>query len=133
MQVTGISSATGLAHPRDRERDGKQADRQRARFSARHVILDLSREAMLQIGHEPLSFARPPRQLLFVYNDSGAFAYDAPDQPRNETRLRSPSDSVEPDPTRIAPEPTEAIEEIGAAEAPSPSFVSFDGMLGARM
>ncbi|NKB56263.1 MAG: hypothetical protein GKS00_08005 [Alphaproteobacteria bacterium] len=115
MQIAGLSATEPSAPTRDRERDGKQTARDRfstgSRFSPTHIILDLSREAMEQIGQGPLSRSRPPKPLLFIYDHSGAFAYDEPMPVQDGRRTVSPPHNEE------------------RAETPMPSIVAFDGML----
>ena len=138
MYVTEILLTGAVAHSRERARDEKRTERQRTGFSASHVILDLSLEAMKRIGYEALSLARPPQPLLFVYNGAGAFAYDGAAR-RSEEAQQHALARIEKETLQREMELLEIEREmelleiepgIGAAHRPMPSFVAFDGMLG---
>ena len=127
MIVTGIGRSVTVTQPRAKSREEKQAERQRTRFSSRHIILDLSLEAWKQVGHEPHSSARTLLPPLFIYNDSGDFAYNdaarryEEAQQRAISRMKSERLLVNADATAVKPV---------IATAPMPSVVAFDSMLG---
>lgn len=121
MYVSGISAAEGLAPPRDRARDAHADARHRSGFSARHVIIDLSAEALRRIGQVPAGPALAQTVPLFVYDDTGSFAYGEAATRYEEARRRSP--------TLPAKVPA-LIEEPAILETPPPPrFVAFDGRL----
>ena len=127
MLVTGIAPTEAVTQSRAKSREEKQAERQRAGFSAGHIILDLSLEAWKRIGREPHSSARTQPTPLFIYNDAGDFAYDDAARRYEEAQQRAVS-RVEIERQRA----NAATVETGPENAmpPMPSFVAFDGMLG---
>ncbi len=122
MRITNVTPARTLSQPRGREADGKRTEQYRFRFSSAHIIVDLSPEALKKVGEEISSEIRPFRPRLFVYNDTGAFAYDAPAPINRITRSTTIIESE-------IDEPYDTEENLGVDETPIRSFVAFDGRL----
>ena len=127
MIVTGIAPTESTAQSRARSREKGRAEEYPTGFSAPHIILDLSLEAMRQIGYEPLAPGRPPQPLLFVYTGKGEFAYDEAAKRYQEAHRRAVS-RLEAERLRAETAVRETAPEY--AETLLPSTVSFDGMLG---
>ena len=127
MAVTGIAptEATILSRPNPREQ--RRAATLPERFSAQHVILNISQDARRQIGYEPVSDGRTTEPPLFVYTDTGAFAYDDAAKRYEETNQRVRS-RYERERLRSLSAVQEEIGDI--VETPLPKTVAFDGMLG---
>lgn len=132
MLIPGIAPAAAVTETRTKPRDETHSERKRAGFSPRHVILDLSREALQRIGHDPLASDRTPQPPLFIYNGTGEFAYDeaarryadAQRHTATQFEFESQSGGSKDEPTvPDAAIPTPAL----------PSVVTFDGMLGGRL
>jgi hypothetical protein len=122
MRISNISPVGTLTPPRADERDNSRPERQRFRFSTAHIIVDLSFEAMRQLGQEPKSMLREPRPPLFVYNGSGAFIYDEP----APVKWTIHSEAA---PQPVIEELSEQEELAALNDVPVPSIVSFDGRL----
>lgn len=119
MQVSGLSpTVTTRSYGREQDSSATDRDRhqQRSGFSKAHVILDLSVEARQQVGHEPISIGRRAPAPLFIYNQTGAFAYIEPARPDKPTAYVQ--DNI-------------LMEEVAVIETPMPKSVTFDGRLGA--
>lgn len=130
MAVTGITPATSIPQTRAKAREETRAEARSLGFSARHVILDLSREAMLHLGQEPLDSARPPLPLLFVYTDAGGFAYDNAARYQEDAQ-REAAQRLELERQRAAEAARAASPSPAIIERSVPSVITFDGRLGA--
>ena len=128
MVVTGIAPAETVVRPRTASRDRNDLERSRAGFSRSHIILDLSREALSELGHEVHSSARTQDPPLFVYDGTGDFVYEEAARHYEDVQKRAAF--------KIAAEQKRIEESITRSQpvrdaAPIPSTVTFDGMLGA--
>ena len=119
MYVTGVGPAKEPDGSHGRRRENAQEARQRTGFSSRHVILDLTLEAMNRIGYRPLAVPRQPQPVLFLYDDRGGLAYEEAARRYEQAR-----------PATLTPEPRAPEETLAPPESPPiPARVSFDGML----
>ena len=127
MVVTGIAPADSVTRPRTATRERNDLERSRAGFSRSHIILDLSREALSELGHKVLSSARTQEPPLFVYDGTGDFVYEKAARHFEDVQKRTA--------LKIAAEQKRIEESIARSQsvrdaAPLPSTVTFDGMMG---
>ncbi len=122
MRVSNISAAGTVSQSGRHERETRYVRQERFRFSTAHIIVDLSPEAIRHAGLDPTLMVRPPRERLFVYDNSGAFAYDEPMQVDWTQRSAYPIMTSADDEDDIETE-------IGINETPPTTFVAFDGRL----
>lgn len=115
MYVTGVGPVKARDGSHSRRREDAQEARQRTGFSSRHVILDLTLEAMNRIGYRSLAVPRQPQPVLFLYDDRGGLAYEEAARRYEQAR-----------PAVLTPVPP-APEKAPASSMPV--RVSFDGML----